>query len=93
MVQAAVVYKSCHPWSWSSTSSIVLNHEWSKSPYDSCTHSTAEPQPVQYISSFRQEKKTKKKTCKSCVGSRMDREKNEVSAWGWSIRVVGALPS
>ena len=44
-----------------------------KSPYGICTHSIAEPQPVQPVSSVRQkEKKTKKETSKSCVGSRMD---------------------
>ena len=98
MIQAAVVYKPYHPWSCSSTSSIILNHGRSKSPYDSCTHSTAEPQPVQPVSSFRQkEKKTKKETSKSCVGSRMDRGKNEVWTWGlvhkssrsFTIRVRG----
>ena len=82
MNQAAVVYKSYHPWSWYSTSSLVLNHGWSKKcPYDSCTQSTAELQPVEPISSFRQkEKKTKKKTSKSCMSLRMGCEKNGVWA-------------
>ena len=81
MIQAAMVYKSYHPWCWSSTRPLVLNHGWSKSPYDSCTHSTAELQPAEPISSFRQkEKKTKKTTPKSCMSSRMDCEKNGVWA-------------
>ena len=73
-----MVHKSYHPWSWFSTSSHVLNHGLSKSPYDSCTHSIAELQPVEPISSFRQKKKTKKKTSESCMSSRMDCEKNGV---------------
>ena len=94
MIQAAMVHKSYHPWSWSSTLSIVLNHGWLKSPYDSCTHSTVEPQFVQPISSFRQkDKKTKKETSKSCVGSKLDHEKKGVWVWGWSTRVAGASPS
>ena len=61
MIQTAMVYKSYHPWSWSSTSSLVLNHGWSKSPYDSCTYSTAELQPTEPISSFRQRRRRRRR--------------------------------